>query len=213
MPKSSGRSSSASGANVITRDHGRLLTNLTYNANGGSVFPCQPDQMGQRLLYLSDAFGNYRFTRLRFTIYPKGVENAHGLLIGPTDLAATQVTSAQVPFQCAFSQYLSSTQTTPVTMEIPPGALRKGQQPWYLTEGSNASADSEVQCTLISYYGTVSTSVYLAIDYTIEFCDPVSAALVPRPLSALSTTRRLNKIEEKLSDPLLVRLMKPLSLE
>jgi hypothetical protein len=192
----------SSGADPISRDHGRLTTNLVFNANGGAVFAIEPSQMGQRLFAMSELYVFYRFVKLIFTLYPNATSASYGVIMGTTDLLPTAVTGLQLPMESPYSILVPSLMSVPQKLIVPPVALRRTAQPWFFNEvGAGTGADAEIQATLVAFFNTgAAATVLVTIDYTVEFSSPVGTALIPRPINLhAESSQRLSRLEDNLT--------------
>ncbi len=158
------RSNKTSSGARVEKIAGRQYFNAS--ATPGSIVPISPAAFS-RALAIADVFQFYRFTKLNVHMAPTGTTYSLGYANGAAfDTAPT--TTGEV-IQLPYAQLMTSTQTTPVHLNVPRAELVKDSQlNWFKTIPGNPDTQFEIQGNL--YLGAgAATTVAFYMDYEVEF--------------------------------------------
>lgn len=181
------RSSGQSKDSLVTLN-GNIVVTITTASNAASLV-LHPNSIN-RQIQVSDAFNLYRFTRLRVTVYPQqGASATTSAASGGSIHAAfidqdtdTDPTTVLQISECMYHACVVGVQTVPATFTVPRGALLKVANKWFKTKLGTPDTWNEIQGEI--FFITTSPqptadSYQLKLDYQIQYCDPVSAAITP----------------------------------
>jgi len=190
-------SGGVNGSDPVTKDHDRNLQVISVNSTTFvGILGVQPDVLGTRASALAQCYGLYRLRRLRITLYPISSTYSFAVIIGPTDLTASTALTDSDVIGAPFSVLVPAVLTVPQRIIVPWSALRKSLQPWFICEAGSNPPSSEIQVTFVVHAATDIVTLPVLIEYDIDFSDPISANLIPRPLSV---SRRVDALEASLA--------------
>jgi len=157
----------------------------TTRYNGISL---SPNNLGTRLLALSDAFMAFRFTKLEVSAY-RGLNNpdlSAGWYLGFSPAVPNAaISSLEDVSEYQNHVFLSNYSTVPIRIVM----LRRGMAgfmtKWLRTRPSSTDDQFEYQGTLTyaCVNSTTNPVIYLSFRYTIQFRDPVPTAVTGRLIS------------------------------
>lgn len=131
-------------------------------AVGNATIPISPASF-PRLLAMADVFNLYRFTKLKFSIYPAG-NTAVGYSNGEFDTPPTTV--AQI-MEIAYAGLNTATQSVPTHVNVPRSELLGDSTlKWYKTIAGTPAVGFEVQGNLFVLAGAIQ---FFVVEWTCEF--------------------------------------------
>lgn len=200
------RNSKSGGLNTFVPFGG--IYSATLSA-GSISFQAGPNVLGSagniaRLHTIEDAFGKYRFTKLKFRLLLNKAANVAGVDFAvcyvPRDPQTAAFTTIAECFETQMCSFLGDTMTTqPPWVTVPRKALA-GLLPWYQTLGGSTGADTEEEYQGTFYVtngtGAGTTTLYIEIKGVCEFGAPLDPANTPVPISVL--LRQKKELDERL---------------
>jgi hypothetical protein len=144
------------------------LNPLGYSGSvsGFTLFP------GQRLMYLAQAFEEFRFRRLTIILHPVPTTFTSGYVVGYSKVIGSAApTTNEGIYEADASRYVSAGQTTSSTLIINPRTLRGGSRVWYQTtyNSGNDNLQDVAQGVIYSSNAGTSGGFTLEISYEIQF--------------------------------------------
>jgi len=167
-----------------------------------------------RLHLVEDAFGKYRFTKLKFRLLldKNLVTAALDFVCGyvPRDAQTAAFTTVAEVFETQLYSFVAQSSTMqPPWVSVPRKALA-GMLPWYQTLGGSTGADQEEenQGTFYVTNGTGAGSTLLLVEIrgVCEFAAPLDPAVTPIPIPIL--LRQKKELDERLRLSLIVEAEK-----